>query len=456
MERLSDDFLYELVQYTLENKENFDLVFSELGWNLDYVGSKEVKRLLLEIRKYRNKKNKVPNINYLESKFTRNEEVSDFLDELRTYSRSNPIDEESTVSTLEEFIRRTRFANLYREMGEAYNDGNQQKAFDIFEIGTQKITNFTFSRNRVEEIFGGFDNRMTSRIMDANTELDFRIPFCVEQMNYYTQGGGEAGEFYMALGDTGTGKSIFLVSNGVEAARRGYNVLHVQAEGTKKQIEQRYDSCWTGLTSNQLKHIADMPQDEWEERTTKYDRVIRSVSGEIYVESFTSFEERPKVAQVRELLKNFRKRGIKIHLVLLDYLELFDPLTNRWEDETQRQGFVARNFKDIAVEFNCVVGTVTQMQRVDKDAKNSPDWVAERDNIGGAYEKVRPTDLFFTFNQTKDEKKKGIARVFFDKGREHDSKMIFSVYQDLGRSRFVNRLKTRKGFFDPRSSKKKS
>jgi len=455
MERLSEDFLFELILYCLKDKDNFDLVFSELGWNLDYSNSKELKRVLLEIRRYRNKKDSVPKLTYLEAKFIKDEEVLDFLDELRMFSKGYKVDEESIVSTLEEFIRRTRFANLYREMGEAYNKGDQDKAFSIFEVGVEKISNFSFRRNRLEMVFADFDTRMARRMIENGGNSDtFKVPFCIDQLNHYT-GGAESGEVYMALGDSGTGKSIFLISNGIHAARRGQNVLHIQAEGTKKQIEDRYDKCWSALSTYQINNLHELSDADWEEKNDKFDKIVKNVSGEIYIESYTSFEERPNMMQARELIKNFKKQGIEIHLVLFDYLELFNPISTKWEDETMRQGFVARNMKDIAVEFNCVVGTVTQMQRVDKELKNNPDWMAERDNMGGAYEKVRPMDLFFTFNQTRDEKKKGIMRIFIDKAREHLDKIVFSIYQDLGRSRFVNRIKTRQGYFDPKKSKKK-
>lgn len=451
--KLNDDFIFEMICYILLARDNFESVFSELSFNLDYVNSKEAKKVLLEIRRYVNKNGDVPKLSYLDNRFLRDEDVLLFLDDVRIFQRTNKINEESTLSTLEEFIKRTRFANLYREMGEAYNKGEQDKAFQLFQVGSERITNFHFHRNRLEKVFGDFDNRMTKRLLNLHSSNVFRIPYCVEQLNYHTNGGAESGEFYLALGDSGTGKSTFLINNGVEAARRGFNVLHVQAEGTKRQIEMRYDQCWSAMTKMELESIQDMEGEEWEERLHKFEKVVKNISGEIYIESFTSFEKRPNVRDIRELLKNFNKEGIKIHLVLVDYLELLDPINNKWEDETQRQGFVARNFKDIAVEFNCVVGSVTQMQRVDKDSRNSADWVAERDNIGGAYEKVRPTDFFLTFNITPDEKKKNMMRVFLDKAREHDSKMVFTIFQDLSRSRFINKVKTRQNFFDPRKKK---
>ena len=62
---------------------------------------------------------------------------------------------------------------------------------------------------------------------------------------------------------SGVGKTTQLVFTSVENARRGALVLYEAAEGSEKELEDRFDSCWTSLDKIKLED-ADLTDEEIE------------------------------------------------------------------------------------------------------------------------------------------------------------------------------------------------
>ncbi len=68
--------------------------------------------------------------------------------------------------------------------------------------------------------------------------------------------------------------------------------------------------------------------------------------------------------------------------------------------------------------------------------------VLTRFNVAEAKGKVRPADVHLTLNQTRDEKKEQIVRIYEDKVREGPGGNVIVIFQNLARSRFYDRKRT--------------
>ena len=177
----------------------------------------------------------------------------------------------------------------------------------------------------------------------------------------------------------------------------------------------------------------------------------KGIGGEIYVEAFEQFNT-ASLLDVRNSLIELIKTHGDIHLVLIDYLEKTDPGDGKRysiEQEKQRREAIAQRMKNIAVEFTTRVATATQSHGIEKRLLNDPQFVMDRFNTSMGKNLVDPFSFFITFNQTEDEKDKGVMRLFCDKMRNYKSGQIITIAQDYEHSKFCDIKKTSENYFKP-------
>lgn len=270
-----------------------------------------------------------------------------------------------------------------------------------------------------------------------------RIATGIDELDQAVKG-FETGEFILIIGDSGSGKSFLGNHLGVNAARRGYDVYHAQAEGTREQVLNRYDSCWTGS------RYYDIKENEIDESKRKAaSRIINSIGGEIFVEAFEQFDTKSILDIRKSIIELKKERDIKF--VILDYLDLVDPGDGKKyspSEERFRQQKVARLCKNIAVELNVVFVAFTQSTSISPENLNNPNFVITRFHLAEDKGKVRPADLFISINRTSDEKEENVCRLYIDKAREHKGGQTIYIKQNLSRSRFYDRKKTIQEFFN--------
>ena len=96
----------------------------------------------------------------------------------------------------------------------------------------------------------------------------------------------------------------------------------------------------------------------------------------------------------------------------------------------------------LAMEFNAVVHTATQSSNIPEEQKNDPEFVITRAQLNEDKGKCRPMDVFVTINQTRDERKEEIMRLYIDKAREYKSGDIIYICNNFAYARFYDRKRT--------------
>jgi replicative DNA helicase len=338
------------------------------------------------------------------------------------------------------------FLEVFNNVAKLHNKDEMEKAYEMFFSGSEKLHSFSLKEKTFDKIFDGFQSRVMQREFNKLNDLNkrVRIRFHIDELDFLIKG-AETGEAVLFLGDSGVGKSFLLAWCGMAAARQGYKVAHFQAEGTKEQCLDRYDSAFTGVKYWDIKenNISD-------ERMSSIKKVLNNKGrGDIIVEAFEKFESHTMV-DIRNSIKEIKKVHPDLRYVVLDYLELVDPGDGKKyapSEERFRQAKIGRAIKDIAVEENVVFITATQANSIKPEDLENPNFVITRFNLSEDKGKTRPFDLFITINQTREEKKENIVRLYIDKAREHASKQVITMYQNLAHSRFYDRNRTLNDFF---------
>ena len=149
------------------------------------------------------------------------------------------------------------------------------------------------------------------------------------------------------LAQSGVGKTTQLVFTAIENARRGAGVLYVTSEGTRKELEDRFDSCWSAVEKFRIEK-GDLSDEEISKLNRIAEQVV-SMGGEVELHVFTEFGT-ATILDVKNLIEDYEKLHGKVpDIVVIDYLELFtvhDKHFSTGEEKARRQA-VARALSNL-------------------------------------------------------------------------------------------------------------
>jgi len=438
---LTDDFVIELFKLCMKDKRVLDTAISHLKFQ--FLPSDAHKQVWKQIQDYYTATNKVLTIGLLSQHFEHDLKVIGVIAAIKN-ARMPGID--AVFEELEIFIKNKMFIRAYDELGELFNKNKKDEAYTMVEKIGSELTNFSIKDRYYDKIFAGHKERISQRRAEADEDDGgkVKVPFTIPEIDDITRGGGDKGDTVLISAQSGVGKTKLLRHIGVGAARRGFKVAHIQAEGSRKECLDGYDATFTGVRLYDIERgiIGDQETVEKIDQTINY--VTTTQGGEIYVEAFEQFNT-ASLLDVRNMLQDLIKTHGELDLVLLDYFDLFLPGDGRKygpDHERQKREAVANKIKNLALEFNVLIVTCTQASTVDTASLNDPNFVQTRFHISEFKGAVKPFSYFFTLNQTRDEKKAGKMRIFLDKVRKYSGQQIVHIYQRYDYEKFCDVKRT--------------
>ena len=334
-------------------------------------------------------------------------------------------------------------------MANLYNDGKKEEAVKLSAEESQEIINFSLKQGTSQfiRLFRDFSTIMKERQIakDAGEFDGEKIPFGIEPLDIITAGGLDKGDTALLIARSGVGKSTFLKGCAIYGARLGYKVLHIQLESSRDECFTKYTQAWTAMSFNDVR-FGNLDK----ALELKLDKIINDMlrmQKDVYIYAFEKFDEASCV-EVRDLIVDFEKeRGEMPHLVVIDYLGLLHPGDGvKYGVDTQsikmKKQNVAKRLKNICTEFGTRIITADQVDNVPIETWNSPDRVITRNNLSGDKNLIDPFSYVFTLNQTNDEYKDNLIRIYCDKLRNYKAQQILRVATDYAHGRFFDRKRT--------------
>lgn len=446
--KLNRNFLAELFKLFYSNNEIASICSQFLRYEIIPKELSGYKILLKEGLFQFREAGVIPSLGVVAQKYIDKEEVQQAILEV---NKANLVDKELIIDQFEEYLRDSEFRVLNQRIVDLYQKDKKEEAIALSAEESARILSLSV-RGRSGKFLGVFRDFETNMAQNAESfdenSQQGKIPFGIDILDDLTKGGVDRvnADTVLWIMRSGVGKSTVLRHHGLECALNGLHVLHIQLEGTKKEVFNKYSQMWTNSSFFKIQR-AQFTDKEWEQFRNTI-KEMESWKRDVDVYSFEKFGE-ASVIEIRNIIMDYRKdRGYYPDVLIVDSLDLLITGENRKMDldpsmikyKLQK---CAQRLKDIAVEFNLVCFTATQTGDVPIEIWDDPARVIDRSFTEGDKTLVKPFSFVFTGNVTREEAKNNVLRIYADKLRSYSAgDRIFKIKTDYARGKFYDRLAT--------------
>jgi len=207
-----------------------------------------------------------------------------------------------------------------------------------------------------------------------------------------------------------THNTTFMTKIANHAYNIGYNVLQIFFEDNPKVVQRKHITLWTKVHPDELSIKKD-------EVMTKVQEVRDSMPNKLILKKLPS--DTMTMLQIKNQIRKMIADGIKIDMVLLDYIDCVVPDKNLG-DEWKSEGSVMRAFEAMCHELSIVGWTATQGNRSSISSE-----VVTTDQMGGSIKKAQVGHVIISVAKTLQQKEMKLATIAIIKSRIGDDGVVF-------------------------------
>jgi replicative DNA helicase len=257
--------------------------------------------------------------------------------------------------------------------------------------------------NNTGEVFSNLDDVL-------NDDYRHPIPMGIDGIDNLLKGGLAKGEIGVILAPTGVGKTTILTKIANTAFNMNYNVLQIFFEDNPKIIQRKHFTIWTQIPPDDLSLHK-------EEVISKVEEIKSEMPNKLILKKLPS--DVHTMGQIKNQLRKMIADGIKLDLVVLDYIDCVVPEKNLG-DEWKSEGSVMRAFEAMCHELNIAGWTATQGNRSSISSE-----VVTTDQMGGSIKKAQVGHVIISVAKTLQQKEMKLATIAITKSRLGKDGVIF-------------------------------
>ncbi len=265
------------------------------------------------------------------------------------------------------------------------------------------------------DYFGTMEERYERMAMAQETAEVFSSGF--DTIDRALHGGGlMRGEIGAWMGLAGTGKSLALVTASVKNIMNSKKVLYVSTEMDQDRIATRFDAQISLIGQHQLMLRKEEVWRALRQEASDYEDKRRLV-----IKQFPSGTA--DVNTVRAYHSQLLMYGFHPDLVIIDYIGDMKDIAGipTWESKFR----LLRDLRGFGkVENHC---TLTAIQPNRGATELGQEEFMDESKQGGSFMQNQVLDAFWSLNQTANEQKAGIGRIFVAKARNGKSRFSFKI-----------------------------
>ena len=292
--------------------------------------------------------------------------------------------------------------------------------FESAVIAANKIKSIVDQMSKTDFVS---DDDMGSDFDDPENHVQdsakFKIRSGFETIDHMLGGGWDISTLNVIMAETNNGKSLWMQNFAVKSADMGYNVLYITLEMSERKVMKRVGAMRLRIPINDYDNVSK----DTETIKKKIQNLKNNNSGDLFEKKvgkiITKFWA-AGTATVNDfdnyVQKLKEKKGIKIDLVIVDYITLVAAVKGIAGDNLYTKGkSLAEGLRAIGAKFKIPIITGVQ---VSKDAWNANDITLEQVPESKAI--AETADTFFAIIRTEEMKRQNIYRFKLLKQRDGD------------------------------------
>jgi replicative DNA helicase len=403
------DYLGSSFQIQLLNQIVLDKEFSRSIVDViepTYFDNKYFKIIIQMIKEYSQKWDGVPSFDTLEqitkSEFQQENIAKVVIDTIRKIKEA-PISGGEFVQ--EKALKFCKQQELQKAITKAQKviDGGEFENYDTLEEMIREALQVGIVESGTLNVFSNLDDVL-------NEDYRHPIPMGIPGIDRLLKGGLAKGEIGVILAPTGVGKSTILTKIANHAFNLGYNVLQIFFEDNPKVIQRKHFTLWTKIHPDDMSNKKD-------EVISKVREIENKMTNQLVLEKLPS--DTMTMTQIKNLIRKKIADGIKVDMVLLDYIDCVVPEKNLG-DEWKSEGSVMRGFEAMCHELDLVGWTATQGNRSSISSE-----VVTTDQMGGSIKKAQVGHVIISIAKSLQQKEMKLATMAITKSRIGDDGIIF-------------------------------
>jgi replicative DNA helicase len=403
-EYLGNNFQIQLLNQIILDKEFSHSIIDVIENN--YFENKYFKIIIQMIKEYYKKYDHTPSFDTLEqvakSELQQETAVKVVLDTIKKI-KDAPIDGVDFVQ--EKALKFCKQQELQKVMKKAQKiiDGGEFENYDTLEEMVREALLVGSKDTTAMDVFSNLD-----QVLDE----DYRhpIPMGIPGIDRLLKGGLAKGEIGVILAPTGVGKSTLTTKIANHAFNLGFNVLQIFFEDNAKVIQRKHFTLWTKIHPDELSEKKD-------EVIRKINEIKESMPNRLELKKLPS--DTKTMLQIKNDIRKMIADGIKIDMVVLDYIDCVVPDKNLG-DEWKSEGSVMRAFEAMCHELNIVGWTATQGNRSSISSE-----VVTTDQMGGSIKKAQVGHVIISVAKSLQQKEMKLATIAITKSRIGDDGVVF-------------------------------
>ena len=324
-----------------------------------------------------------------------------------------------------DFCKRNIFVRAFHESQRLYNKNETERAYDHMMTSMERISKMLWAPADESWFFEELPTRQVQRLSNDLSAQSIATGF--DPLDHMLGGGLSKGELGLWIAYAKQGKSTMLMTLGVNAVKLQLRpTAHFVFEGARRQVEDRYESAFTGELYRDIRH-AGLSLDGYQKAYQEY----QLCRGKLYLRGFTE-DWNYSVVDVHQSLKDLKRQyNWEPDLVIVDYGDLLNGREGRYPNEREKQKAAFRDLKSLA-NRGYALWSASQAQRPEEGKEDVAHWIFSR-MIADCYEKVRVADFLGSLNYCNGERADKVMRVLGELYRDNAADARFCVRCDLDR-----------------------
>ena len=403
------DYLGSTFQIQLLNQIIVDKDFSRSIIDVienSYFENKYFKIIIQMVKEYYSKYEHTPTFDTLEQ-ITKSELQQELASKivLDTLTKIKDAPTEGQEFVQEKALKFCKQQELQKAITKAQKviDGGEFETYDTLEALVREALQVGEREDGTEDVFNNLDEVL-------NEDYRHPIPMGIPGIDRLLKGGLARGEIGVILAPTGVGKSTLLTKISNHAFNLGYNVLQIFFEDNPKIIQRKHITLWTKVHPDELTI-------KKEEVMAKVKEIKDSMENKLILKKLPS--DTVTMLQIKGQIRKMIADGIKIDMVLLDYIDCVVPNKNLG-DEWKSEGSVMRAFESMCHELDLVGWTATQGNRSSISSE-----VVTTDQMGGSIKKAQVGHVIISVAKSLQQKEMKLATIAITKSRIGDDGVVF-------------------------------